>query len=260
MELALRIEDLTKVYTRRSGWLLGRKTSTAVVDRLNLRVPAGEVYGFLGMNGAGKTTTIKMLMGFITKTSGQLEVFGEKVGAPEVRRQIGFAPERASFWDYLTAGEVLEYLGGLSGLPMTEVRAKIPELLRLVSLDDKEQVPVRNFSKGMQQRLGIAQSLLGGPKLLVFDEPTTGLDPLGRRMFKELVLRLKADGKTVFFSSHQLADVQEICDRVGIIHLGKLIHEGPVKELVSDGTPLEQKFVQMVAKVEQETGMKARIE
>ena len=258
MNLALRIDELTKVYTRRSGFF--SKSSARVVDRLSLRVTEGEVYGFLGMNGAGKTTTIKMLMGFISKTGGELEVFGERVGPPAVRRHIGFAPERAAFHDYLTAGEVLEYIGGLSGLRLDRVRARIPELLRLVSLEGKENLLVKQFSKGMQQRLGIAQSLLGDPRLLVFDEPTTGLDPLGRRMFKELVLRLKSEGRTVFFSSHQLADVQEICDRVGIIHQGRLVHEGLVSELVADGTPLEQKFVQMVAKVEQETGVKTRLE
>ena len=260
MSLALRTADLTKVYYKKEGFLKLRATPTTVVDKLNLQVPQGEVYGFLGMNGAGKTTTIKTLMGFIEATSGGIEVFGERIGPPEVRRRIGFAPERAAFYDYLTAREVLEYLGGLSRLPAKIVSERVPHLLELVALDGKGDTLVKNFSKGMQTRLGIAQSLLGDPDLLVFDEPTTGLDPLGRRMFKDLVLKLSTSGKTVFFSSHQLSDVQEICKRVGIIHRGKLLYEGLVADLVKDGTALEEKFVKMVTQVDHEMGIKTQIQ
>ena len=245
MSHALAVNELTKVYRKPGFFRAGEPTT--VVDRVSLEVPAGSVYGFLGLNGAGKTTTIKVLMGFIEATSGNIEVFGERAGTPQSRRRLGFAPERSAFYDYLTAAEVLEYMGGLSGIAVAQVRARIPSLLAQVALDGKGDTLVRNFSKGMQQRLGIAQSLLADPDLLVFDEPTTGLDPLGRKMFKDLVRSLRAAGKTVFFSSHQLADVQEICDRVGIIHRGKKVYEGMVSDLLKDGSGLEEKFLSLIA-------------
>lgn len=247
MSVALAVNELTKVYKRPAGFLGLRQEAATVVDRLSLSVPAGSVYGFLGLNGAGKTTTIKVLMGFIDATGGNIEVFGERAGTPGSRRRLGFAPERSAFYDYLTANEVLEYMGGLSGMSAAAIRAQAPGLLERVALTGKGDTLVRNFSKGMQQRLGIAQALLAEPDLLVFDEPTTGLDPLGRKMFKDLVRSLRAAGKTVFFSSHQLADVQEICDRVGIIHRGKLVHEGLVADLLKDGSGLEEKFLSLIA-------------
>jgi ABC-2 type transport system ATP-binding protein len=183
-------------------------------------------------------------------------VFGQDARDPLVRARIGFCPERASFHDYLTSWETLEFLGGLSGLSGPALHTRIAEVLKMVGLEGEENNSVRTFSKGMQQRLGIAQSLLGNPDLLIFDEPTTGLDPFGRSFFKKLI----QDLKTVFFSSHQLLDVQEICDRVGVIHYGKLVYEGPVTEFLAGGRSLEEKFVELVVRLDTAEGRKTLLE
>ncbi|MBI4859759.1 MAG: ABC transporter ATP-binding protein [Candidatus Riflebacteria bacterium] len=251
LTVALDIKNVTKIYEKPGSSTFGfAKRFVKVVDGVSLAINDSEIYGFLGLNGAGKTTTIKMVLGLIQPTSGAVDIFGKDAREPASRACLGFAPERSSFYDYLTAGEVLETLGGLSGMDQKTIRAKTPELLELVALEGEDRTLVKNFSKGMQQRLGIAQSLLADPALLIFDEPTTGLDPFGRKIFKDLMVRLKGQGKAIFFSSHQLMDVQEICDRVGVIHRGKLVHEGPVAELVREGRTVEKWFIELLGQVD----------
>jgi ABC-2 type transport system ATP-binding protein len=250
---ALQTEDLVKEFPRPGGFFRAG-TPRVAVDGISLAIQPGEVYGFVGKNGAGKTTTIKMVLGLARPTRGRISIFGQDAHDPAVRALVGFAPERTGFYDHLTARETLMFLGRLSGLSVAHLKGRIPELLQLVALEQEGDHAVRTFSKGMQQRLGLAQALLADPALLIFDEPATGLDPFGRRLFKELVLRLRSEKKTVFFSSHHLLDVQEICDRVGIIHHGRMIREATVGELVPCGKNLEEEFVSMLTELDQKAG------
>lgn len=225
----IRIEGLTKQF--RSGWP-GRPPVT-VLDGLSLSVGAGEIYGFLGPNGSGKTTTIKVLMGLIRATAGTAEVLGKPVGDVPTRRRIGFLPEAPYFYDYLTAEEFLLFYGHLSGVSKDVLRTRVPQLLDLVGLADAANRQLRKFSKGMLQRVGLAQALIHDPELIVLDEPMSGLDPIGRKQVRDLILGLRDQGKTVFFSTHIIPDVEMICDRVGVIVKGKLLATGRVDELVS---------------------------
>lgn len=224
---AIETQSLTKVYKGS----LGRRSEPAL-DSLDLRVEANEVYGFLGSNGAGKTTAIKILCGLIRATRGSACVCGVDVGKRVSRKMIGFLPENPYFYEYLTPRESLDFYGRLENLSREE-RAKewdrLSELLDLRSIADRR---IREFSKGMRQRLGFAVALTGNPKVLVLDEPMSGLDPLGRRMIRELILRMRDEKKTVFFSSHILVDVEQICDRVGILRAGKMVVQGPIHELL----------------------------
>lgn len=252
MDFAIETIDLVKDYLVRTGRSLKRRPK-CVVDHLNIQVRSGEVYGFLGKNGAGKTTTIKMILGLTFPTAGAVRVLDGDGLLPATRARIGFAPEKPAFHSYLTAGEVMLYAGELLGLRKRIILEKTPGLLELVGLADDQNRPVSGFSKGMQQRLGLAQALIAEPDLIIFDEPATGLDPFGRKFVKNLILHLKEQGKTVFFSSHQLLDVQEVCDRVGIIHGGKLICEDTVANLLSAGDSqaenLEERFVEIVSEI-----------
>ena len=223
----IEIRNLTKIY--RSGFFLRKKVG---VQNLSLQVEKGEVFGFLGQNGAGKTTTIKVLVGLSHPTSGEVLILRQKVEHKAVRRSIGYVPESPYFYEYLTAQETMQFYSQLYGLPRSVWKQRIPELLELVGLTQEAGKQIRRYSKGMRQRLGLAQALLADPPVVIMDEPTSGLDPLGRRLVKELILQLKEKGKTVFFSSHILPDVEAICDRVGLIHKGKLVREGTVEDLV----------------------------
>ncbi len=245
-DLAIETVQLIKEYwDKESSFLTKRKKR--VVNDINLRIRAGEIYGFLGKNGAGKTTTIKMILGLTFPTSGDIRIFGHVGVTEEAKSLIGFAPEKPSFYMHLTAEELMMYAGELMGLSRKEVRDRCPKLLEMVGLKGEERTMVRNYSKGMQQRLGVAQALISDPRLLIFDEPATGLDPFGRKFVKDLILRLKEEGKTVFFSSHQLLDVQEVCDRVGIIHRGRMIREDTVDKVLGGSNNLEATFVQMIS-------------
>ncbi len=222
------IDGLTKMY--RSGW--PGSPSVMALAGLSLSVKAGEIYGFLGPNGAGKTTTLKILIGLMRASSGKAMVLGNPVGDVKTHRQIGFLPESPYFYDYLTAEEFLGFYGRLAGLSHSILCQRITDMLQLVDLMEARTRQLRKFSKGMLQRVGLAQALIHDPELVILDEPMSGLDPVGRKQVRDIILGLRERGKTVFFSSHILPDVEMICDRVGIIRKGQLLAEGTVDELV----------------------------
>ncbi|PYU19946.1 MAG: hypothetical protein DMG30_22725 [Acidobacteria bacterium] len=193
----------------------------------------GEIFGFLGPNGAGKTTTLKLLMGLVFPTAGSARILGMDANDPRVKAQIGFLPEQPYFYDYLTARELLEYYGQLSGVAAKDRAKKVEAMLQRVGLPDAGDIQLRKFSKGMLQRVGIAQAILHDPKVVFLDEPMSGLDPMGRREVRDLIEQLKKEGKTVFFSTHILSDAEALCDRVAIIHLGELRSVGVVADLTA---------------------------
>jgi ABC-2 type transport system ATP-binding protein len=217
------------------------------VDKLSLRIRQGEILGFLGTNGAGKTTTIKMLLGFFPPDEGQLSVLGGDPCEPATRRKIGYMPETAYYYPYLNVRELLAFYGGLCGMSNVAVRKRSDELIARVGLEEAGGRLLRTYSKGMLQRAGIAQALLHEPDLLILDEPFTGLDPLARIQFRDLILELKRQGKTVFFSSHELSEAELICDRVAILKRGALVVCGSVREVAGDGQQnLERIFLKVL--------------
>src|SRR5262245_14696788 len=226
---AIRTEALTKHY-RVGFW---RPRPYVALDALTLDVHEGEVFGFLGPNGAGKTTTLKLLMQLIYPTSGRAEILGRPVGDIEVRRRIGYLPENPYFYDYLTAEELLGYFAGLFGYRGAARKTRVAQLLDEVGIGAERRLHLRKFSKGMLQRVGIAQAVLNEPELVFFDEPMSGLDPLGRREIRELILRLRDRGCTVFFSSHVLADAEALCSRVAVVAGGRLAAVGQLADLVA---------------------------
>lgn len=226
---AIEILALEKTYTV-GFW---RKKPKHALRPLNLTIEEGEIFGFLGPNGAGKTTTLKLLMGLIFPTSGSARILGMEIDDPRMKAQIGFLPEQPYFYDYLTARELLEYFGQLSGVDSKQLSRKVNEVLQRVGLPDAGGVQLRKFSKGMLQRVGIAQAILHDPKVVFFDEPMSGLDPMGRREVRDLMEQLKHEGKTVFFSTHILSDAEALCDRVAIINKGELQGVGAVADLTS---------------------------
>jgi ABC-2 type transport system ATP-binding protein len=226
---AIEILGLEKTY-QVGFW---RKRPKVALRPLNLTVEDGEVFGFLGPNGAGKTTTLKLLMGLVFPTAGSARILGHDWTDPEVKAQIGFLPEQPYFYDHLTAHELLNYYAQLSGVPAKERSQRVESTLQKVGLPDVKGVQLRKFSKGMLQRIGIAQAILHDPKLVFFDEPMSGLDPMGRREVRDLMGQLKQEGKTVFFSTHILSDAEALCDRVGIIHKGELRGVGAIADLTS---------------------------
>ncbi|HOE66910.1 MAG TPA: ABC transporter ATP-binding protein [Candidatus Hydrogenedentes bacterium] len=225
---AIVTHDLTKTYQSHVG-----RGSVTSLDGLNLAVQQNEVFGFLGKNGAGKTTTIKLLCSLLRPTRGTASVMGFDARSRKARQRIGYLPENPYFYEYLNPRETLDFYGQLQGLDRSERAAewlKLSECLDLATIADQR---VRGFSKGMRQRLGFAVALVGDPPALILDEPMSGLDPMGRRMIRELILRLRDEGKTIFFSSHVLGDVEQICDRVGILVKGKLVVQGRIEELIA---------------------------
>jgi ABC-2 type transport system ATP-binding protein len=226
---AIEILGLEKTYSV-GFW---RKRPKRALHPLQLTVEDGEIFGFLGPNGAGKTTTLKLLMGLVFPTAGSARILGREWTDPSVKAQIGFLPEQPYFYDYLTAHELLEYYGQLSGVPAKQRKQRVEQVLEQVGLHDVQGVQLRKFSKGMLQRVGIGQAILHDPKLVFFDEPMSGLDPMGRREVRDLMEQLKHEGKTVFFSTHILSDAEALCDRVAIIHKGELRGVGAVEDLTS---------------------------
>jgi len=218
----------------------------SVVDNISLQVKKGQVFGFLGLNGAGKTTTVKMIVGLLFPDSGSITVNRLSSTTVESRAKVGFMPEQPQFYQHLQATEVLTYVGRLFSLPPEQLAGKAAQLLGEVGLGQSQHLPVRRFSKGMHQRLAFAVALMNDPELLILDEPLDGLDPLGRLDFKRLILNLKRRGKTVFFSSHILSDVEELCDEVAILHHGQIVAQGAPTKLVKKGQTLEEYFVEQV--------------
>ena len=224
----------------------GQGKRVAVKD-LNLKVQPGEVFGFLGPNGAGKTTTMNVLLGFVNASSGVAFLFGVDVRDPIARQRIGYLPELTYYYKFLTAEELLRFYARIFGIPRAEADRRIDQLLKLVELESARKRPIKTYSKGMQQRVGLAQALINNPDLLILDEPTSGLDPLGRMRVREIIQRLKNEGKTVFFSSHELGEVETVCDRVAIINQGELKVEGRVADLVEKHQAnLEQIFLNII--------------
>jgi ABC-2 type transport system ATP-binding protein len=227
---AIEILGLEKTYSV-GFW---RKKPKRALKPLQLTVEEGEIFGFLGPNGAGKTTTLKMLMGLVYPTGGSAKILGMEINDPRMKAQIGFLPEHPYFYDYLTARELLEYYGRLSGVPANGRSKKVEEMIDRVGLHDSADVQLRKFSKGMLQRIGIAQAIFHDPRVVFLDEPMSGLDPIGRREVRDLIEQLKNEGKTVFFSTHILSDAEALCDRVAIINLGELRRLGSVSELTAN--------------------------
>src|SRR5437667_6064099 len=229
MEPIVEIKNLCVEYRAKSS---GQGKKVAVQD-LNLTVNAGEVFGFLGPNGAGKTSTMNVLLGFINATGGEARLFGTNVREPIARQRIGYLPELTYYYKFLSAEELLRFYARIFGLPKAEAERRIDAVLKLVELEAARKRPIKTYSKGMQQRVGLAQALINNPDLLILDEPTSGLDPIGRMKVREIIQRLKDEGKTVFFSSHELGEVETVCDRVAILHQGELKAAGPVPSLLA---------------------------
>jgi ABC-2 type transport system ATP-binding protein len=242
LEPILKIEDLQVEYRSPDHGI------KHAVRGLNLSVRPGEVFGFLGPNGAGKTTTMNVLLGFVPPTSGNAYLFGVNVRDPIARQRIGYLPELTYYYKFLTAEEILRFYATIFGLKRAVADERIDSILKLVELQHARKRPIKTYSKGMQQRVGLAQALINNPDLLILDEPTSGLDPIGRMKVREIIQRLKNDGKTVFFSSHELGEVETVCDRVAILADGQVKAEGAVAQLVQtyQCTTLEQVFLKII--------------
>ena len=230
--LVIQTQNLSKTY--RTGFWLAQKIRSLIA--IDLDVYQGETFGLLGQNGAGKTTLLKTLLGIVRPTQGKATLLGKPLGDRNVKKRIGYLPENPYFYDYLTGWEILEFTGGLFEIPHSVQKARIPELLELVGLSmrDAKKKQLRRYSKGMLQRIGLAQALINDPELVFLDEPMSGLDPLGRYQMRETILSLKRQGKTIFFNSHILSDVEKVCDRVAILDKGELICEGSMDKLLGD--------------------------
>jgi ABC-2 type transport system ATP-binding protein len=229
MSTVISTTELTKDF-RTGFW----KTQTfRALDRLNLGIQENEIFGYLGPNGAGKSTTLKLLMSLIYPSSGSAMILGRSVSDHRARQHAGYLPETPFFYEYLTAEEFLSFYAGLFDLGPLEIRRRVSYYLHLAGVYEQRKLQLRKFSKGMIQRVGIVQALLNDPQVVFLDEPMSGLDPIGRRAVRDLILKLKKEGKTVFFSTHILNDVETVCDRVGILNKGRLIGSGLLKDLVS---------------------------
>ena len=238
---AITVEGLVVEYRK---W---PKPPIRAVDGLSFSVSPGEVVGFLGTNGAGKTSTIKAMMGFQPAQKGNISLFGMPAGNVEARRKIGFLPETAQYSPYLTPFETLRLYGQLHGIPKKQLYPKIEELLQLVGISEKAKSLNKSLSKGMLQRVGIAQALLADPELLILDEMSSGLDPIGRRELREIMKAQNARGTTIFFSSHELTEVESLCTKIIVINKGMLVAEEPVADLMSKIDCLEDFFIDLVA-------------
>ena len=236
MAAVVRVDQLRKRYRRRDPW---------AVDGVTFELEPGQAFGLLGPNGAGKTSVVKMIAGLLRPDGGSISLFGSNPGDPAARAKLGFAPEDPDFPKFLRAPEVLDYFASLLGLDDNDRKRRIPETLEFAGLQG-EQRQIRRYSKGMKQRLGIAQAILGRPKLLIFDEPTADLDPLGRRDVRALIERLKQGDVAILLNSHLLSEVELVCDTVAILAKGRVLKEGTMAEVVPEGRSLEDVFVELV--------------
>jgi ABC-2 type transport system ATP-binding protein len=228
MEDALLVDNFHKAF--RLGFIPKTKQ---ILKGISLKVTQGEIFGYLGPNGAGKTTTIKCILGLIFADRGRAEIFGRPHLSPKSRELVGFLPENPYFYDYLTAEEFLRFYGQLFQIRAKEKKGKIADLLKVVGLEKSAHLQLRKFSRGMLQRIGLAQALINDPHLVILDEPLSGLDPLGRKEIRDIIVRLRDEGKTVFLSSHILQDIEMICDRVAIIAEGRILNQGKLQDLIS---------------------------
>jgi len=238
--MTIEIQHLSKRYRK------GLRNSKPAVSDLNLKINSGEVFGFLGPNGAGKSTVIKILMDFIRPSSGEAKVNGRLVDDPMVRKFVGYLPENPFFYDHLTAEEILTFGAKAAHMTKYEFVQRIDELLDDLNLLHVKKQRLRTYSKGMVQRTGLALALIHKPEICILDEPMSGLDPLGRRLVVDLILELRKNGQTVFFSSHILSDIERVCDRVGILNRGRLLYCGGLKDLTPQVGGLEQAFVDLI--------------
>ena len=237
MSAVVEVHGLCKRYRMRDPW---------AVQDVSFALEPGTAFGLLGPNGAGKSTIVKTIVGLARPTFGRINLFGSSPGDAAARAQVGFAPEDPDFPKFLRGDEVLDYFGRLLGLSGADRQRRIPETLAWAGLAGERRY-VRQYSKGMKQRLGLAQAILGRPKLLIFDEPTADLDPVGRRDVRNMINQLKAQGTTILLNSHLLSEVERVCDTVAILVRGRVLKEGPINELVPEGTSLEQVFMELVA-------------
>ena len=230
MTSVVRTEQLTKDFLT-GFW---RPRPRRALDAVSFDIPCGEVFGLLGPNGAGKTTTLKLLMDLLRPTSGRAEMFGRPATDPDVRQRVGFVPEQPYYYDHLTADELVQYFAGLSGVAASDRASRAAAALTRTGVrDDDRRRPLRQFSKGMLQRVGLAQALVHDPELIVLDEPMSGLDPVGRRDVREIILTLRDEGRTVLFSSHILSDAEQLCSRVAILSRGRVAAQGTLTELTA---------------------------
>jgi len=238
MNYAIETEKLTKIY---------QNSKVKAVDRQDLKVPSGEVFGYLGPNGAGKTTTIYMLLGILKPTSGDGKILGKPLGSREAKERIGFLPESATMHLHHSGYSLLNYYGSLLNMDPGKIKDRAEQVLEIAGLSKAMHQNIETYSKGMMQRLGIAQAILNNPDLLILDEPTANLDPIGRKEVKDLLMSIRESGKTIFISSHILSDIEQLCDRIAILNEGKLVRSGTIAELIGDsGTTLEDFFYQTV--------------
>ncbi|MDY6863776.1 MAG: ABC transporter ATP-binding protein [Thermodesulfobacteriota bacterium] len=226
--VAIEISNLSKRYISSFGL-----KKILALDNLNLKIFKGEIFGFLGPNGAGKTTTLKLILGLIFPTTGSIKIFNRDIRDFKVKKDIGFLPENPYFYEYLTGEEFLNFYGRLFNISKKELREKTKEFFINFGLMRFRKLPLRKYSKGMLQKIGLAQALINEPQLIILDEPMSGLDPLGRKEIRDIILKLKEEGKTVFFSTHILQDVEMICDRVGILNRGRLVEAGKLEEMLT---------------------------
>lgn len=244
--MPIRLSAISKQYRK------GLKNGQLAIKNLDLGINKGEIFGFLGPNGAGKSTVIKILLDFIRPSSGQATINGRPVGEPSVRKSIGYLPENPFFYDHLTAEEILIFGGSASNVDSAALAPRIDQLLDRLKLLPFKKQRLRTYSKGMVQRVGLALALIHDPEICILDEPMSGLDPLGRRLVADLVLDMRHSGKTVFFSSHILSDIEKLCDRVGVLNRGRLLYCGAVDDLLSGAGDLEAAFIKLIEKDERE--------
>ena len=239
---ALRIEGLTKIFH------LGRNKNVVALDNLSLEIKEGEIFGLLGPNGSGKTTALKLILGLLFPTSGRIEILGRDHQNIEIKNEIGYLPENPYYYRYLTGPEILTFYGRIFGMTKEIIKEKKEKLLKLVGLYDKQNLSLKHFSKGMLERIGLAVAMLNDPKFLILDEPTTGLDPIGSRETRNLLLDLQAAGKTILLSSHYLSEIEKVSNRVGILHQGKLLTLGTISELMTQwkAEDIEDLFIKVI--------------
>ena len=241
-DVPIETRQLTKTY--KLGFFMNRQVRA--LQALDLRIEAGQVYGLLGPNGAGKSTTIKVLMNLVRATGGEALLFGRSPSDTAARREVGFLPENPAPYEYLTGEEFVRLAGALTGLTRHELDGRVKEVIASVGMERAARLQIRRYSKGMVQRMALAQALVNRPKLLVLDEPTSGLDPVGRRQVRDLILAERARGTTILFCTHIISDVETLCDRVAVLVGGRRVREGSVRELLSSDTPVVELGVQGV--------------